>query len=260
MHPRNRHALAAALAFALAGTGCFRPGPATVPLRTLDYAEAAPGARCLVVFLPGRGDGPEDYARHGFPRRLRESGSGCAAIGVDAHLGYYFEGSIVDRLREDVIAPARARGEEIWLVGISLGALGSLLYARDHPGEVAGIVALAPFLGPDEVVREVAAGGGLGRWRPAEPPERKDLRGIWAWLGGYAAAQPDRPPLFLGWGKSDSFARANRLAAEVLPPGRVFTVEGGHTWRAWRRLWEAALDTGELPGTAGALPRTGGRR
>jgi len=131
--------------------GClYRPDPATVPMRTLEISGGSAEPRCLVVFLPGRGDTPEHFVRNGFPEDLQRAGSRCAMRAVDSHLGYFFEKTIVDRLREDVIAPARARGfKEIWLVGISLGGFGSLLYEKEHPGEIAGIVAIAPFLGEE---------------------------------------------------------------------------------------------------------------
>lgn len=213
------------LAVALTATGCFRPGPATVPLRTLEIADGAPGSRCLVVFLPGRGDTPEHFVRNGFPEDLRRAGSRCAMVGVDAHLGYYFEKTVVDRLREDVIAPARERGvEEIWLVGISVGGLGSLLYTKEHPGEIAGIVAIAPYLGD----------------------EKEDFTAFRSWLEERPA--PGDPPLFLIYGKRDRFAGANGELAARLPADHVFQVPGRHTWATWRRGWEAFLGSPWVPG------------
>ncbi len=208
------------LALGLAAAGCLdRPSPATVPMRTLEISGSSPASRCLVVFLPGRGDTPEHFVRNGFPEELRRAGSRCAMIGADSHLGYYFEKTVIDRLREEVIAPARARGvEEIWLVGISLGGFGSLLYEKEHPGEIAGIVAIAPFLGD----------------------EGAEFAAFRSWLEGRPA--PDDPPLFLVYGKGDRFADVNGELAARLPGDHVFQVRGGHTWAAWRRGWGAFLE------------------
>lgn len=239
---------------ALATAGClFRPGPATAPLRTLDVPGGSAESRCLVVFLPGRGDTPEHFVRNGFPGQLRRAGSRCVMMGVDAHLGYYFEKTIIDRLREDVIAPARARGfEEIWLVGISLGGFGSLLYTKDHPDEIAGVVVLAPFLGERELTDEIAAAGGALSWTPREDPREKDFLAFWAWLKGYrsstAGTDAEHPPLFLAYGTGDRFAGPNGLLADLLPADHVFQVAGGHTWAAWRRAWGAFLESQWVPG------------
>ena len=37
-----------------------------------------------------------------------------------------------------------------------------------------------------------------------------------------------------------------------LPPERVFTAQGGHDWRTWRRLWTEWLARGPLPRAATA--------
>jgi pimeloyl-ACP methyl ester carboxylesterase len=134
--------------------GCARLRPAVVPLRTLELSP--PGShRTLVVFLPGRRDSPEDFRRFRFAELARRSGVLADFVAVDAHPGYYFNKTIVDRLREDILAPARKKYERIWLVGISIGGTGSLLYAAQHPEDVDGIVLLAPFLGNDPVIEEI---------------------------------------------------------------------------------------------------------
>jgi pimeloyl-ACP methyl ester carboxylesterase len=66
-------------------------------------------------------------------------------IAVDAHAGYYLRQTVLERLREDVVAPARAAGyEKARLVGISLGGLGAALYATDHADHLAGLILLLP--------------------------------------------------------------------------------------------------------------------
>jgi pimeloyl-ACP methyl ester carboxylesterase len=226
--------------------GCVRLRPATAPLRTVSYPGASP-SRTLVVLLPGRRDSPEDFGRERFPEMAARAGARVDMVAVDAHLAYYYNRTIVDRLREDVIGPARKRYDRIWLVGISIGGTGSLLYAAEHPEDVDGIVALAPFLGEDEVIAEVRSAGGPRGWKPPEPLAPDDFqRRLWSWLTRYGKGSQGQIPLYLGYGRSDSFAPANGMLGEVLPPERVFTAPGGHAWRAWRDLWEQFLRTGAL--------------
>src|SRR6266850_2492362 len=95
-----------------------------------------------------------------------------------------------------------------------LGGLGSLALAERHPDAAAGIVAIAPYLGEPDLVREIEAAGGLARWNgePSEP----DLRGLWGWLRGYATGA-ERPPLWLAYGEADRYAYGHRLLASALP-------------------------------------------
>lgn len=233
-------------------TGCAALRPATVPLRTVDLARTAHGSshgtgRCLAVLLPGRLDDPEQFARAGFARAVASRGMAVDLIAVDTHLGYFRARSVVERLRADVIAPARAAGyDTIWIVGTSLGGLGGLLYLRDHPEDLAGVLALAPYLGETAVIAEIERAGGPTAWQPPSVLADSDVgRELWSWLGPWSSgAQP--VPLHLGWGTADAFDRANRMLARALPPGRVYTDPGGHDWAVWERLWEAFLDRNPL--------------
>jgi pimeloyl-ACP methyl ester carboxylesterase len=235
----------------LLSAGCARLRPTPVPLRTVSY----PGPpevnqpRTLVVLLPGRRDSPEDFGRFDFPELAARAGAQVDMVAVDAHLGYYYKRTIVDRLHEDVIAPARQRYDRIWLAGISLGGTGSLLYTAQYPEDVDGILLLAPFLGEEKVIDEVAAAGGLTGWQPPETLAPDDFQHrMWVWLKeeGVQGRIPLNIPLYLGYGRSDDFARANGLLGKELPPERVFVVPGGHDWQAWRAAWEAFLKTGAL--------------
>jgi len=237
---RLRIPCAVAVALALAGCLPFLK-PARVPMRTLELARG--DGECLVVLLPGRFGGPRDFVRAGFAERMRERGLGFDLLAVDAHLGYYRHRSVVDRLRADVIAPASAAGyREIWLAGVSLGGLGSLLYARNHAEDLAGVLALAPFLGDRDLVAEIRGQGGLRAWHASEDD---DFRKLWSWLQSYLGT-PSQVPIHLGYGTDDDLAPAAELLAAALPEERVYTRPGGHDWKAWGKLWEDFLDRGDV--------------
>jgi pimeloyl-ACP methyl ester carboxylesterase len=210
---------------ALLSSGCPQLRPATVPLRTIEIEPGAPGTRSLIVLLPGRRDSPEDFERFGWGELARKAGVEARIVAADAHMGYYRKRTILERLREDVIAPAQAQGvDKIWLAGISLGGTGSILYSIEHPEDVRGITLFAPYLGEEE---------------PRSSPDFQQR--MWDWF----KAGPTTP-IYLGWGTEDDFAPMNGLLGKTLPPERVFTTPGGHDWRTWTKLWERFLETEAL--------------
>jgi len=229
----------------IASCAAFRPTP--VPIRQVEIT-AAPHGHCLVVLLPGRFSKPEDFSREGFAEAVATRELPIDLIAVDAHLGYYRKRTVIDRLHTDVIAPARAAGyESVWLVGTSLGGLGTLLYLRDHPDDLSGAIALAPFLGKDDAIQEITAAGGPTRWKPPANIASGDVgRELWSWL--VSGERNTDVPLYLGWGSKDNLGPANRLLAELLPAERVLTIEGGHDMPTWKRLWGDVLDRGEVCG------------
>ena len=234
-----RRAAAARLAQHFPSAVALLPSVSPLPTRRLSGAGQAGE---LLVCLPGISDFAEDFARAGFADAARQSGWAAEVVAADAHFGYYARRTLLDRLRQDLILPARDAGRgRVWLAGVSMGGLGALLYARHHPEDVAGVIALAPYLGEADLVREIAAAGGARAWRPGERSAGTafPLRDLWAWLRD--AATPGRPAIHLACGAEDRFAPANRLLGALLPADRVLIAPGGHDWRTWRRLWAEVL-------------------
>ncbi len=247
---------------ALLAVGCGGLRKTTVPLATsLEKSSCTRNADTLLVMLPGLYSTPDEFEREGFVQAVRDNRVAADVMLVDAHIGYYNDKTILERLSTDVVAPARGQGyRHIWFVGISLGGFGSLLYAQTHPGDLAGVVALAPYLGERVLSTDIANAGGLAQWKgplsdaPGSTPRTPNETQLWQWLRGYAGFTDTagaRPPLYLGYGVDDRFAFSHRLLAGALPPARVFTTEGGHDWPEWRRLWQRVLPTLPLPGCPG---------
>lgn len=233
---------------ALAGCSLFlRPTPTPIPTRAPLLESQAP-AETLVVFLPGRGGSMTDFEREGFPAAMRDAGVRADIVTVDAHLGYYFNRTVLERLQADVIQPARKRGyRRIVLVGVSLGGLGALLNDRDHPGSVDAIVLLGPYLGKDRRLFErIVTAGGPATWAAEREPGAGGVEEqIWTFLGQKAAGLP---PTWLLCGRSDSLGDGHRLLATLLPPSRVRTIAGAHDWATWRALWRQVCAEAELFG------------
>lgn len=239
---------------AILATGCVNLRSTSAPMYTqADASQCVARADMLIVMLPGVYSYPEEFAREGFVKAVQDSRIAADVVRVDAHLGYYEKNAFVERLRQDVIAPAKARGyRAIWIFGISLGGFGGLIYAQEHPEDIAGVVALAPYLGAATISDEVAKAGGLMRWsasaNPAGDERSRRETALWASLKRYGSPSATTlPQLWLGYGNADRFAPSNGLLGAVLPPERVFTTDGGHDWAPWLRLWKSALATLPAP-------------
>jgi pimeloyl-ACP methyl ester carboxylesterase len=232
---------------------CARWFPAPVPMRSVEWAQPAakPRARCLVVFLPGMGDDAEDFDRQGFVAELNHHRLSVDMVAANATLGYYARGTFPERLATDVVGPARARGyEQVWLIGVSLGGLGTVYYARAHAADVTGVLALAPYLGESELIDEIHAQGGLARWQG--PPKVHVLnddnyqREIWRWLQAVTRGQEPGPNIYLGYGRADKLARQDELLAAVLPEGHTYVIDGAHDWTTWKVLFGRFLQSSDF--------------
>jgi pimeloyl-ACP methyl ester carboxylesterase len=240
---RSLRCIAALLVLALFGCG---PPAATIPLPSLRYPSGHGQPTTAVLLLPGRYSRARDFAAHGFVEAVRERGLNVELLAVDAHLGYYLqEGyrSLPARLHEDVVLPAMARGcRQVWLVGTSLGALGSVAYAKRYPAAVAGMVLLGAYLGEEPILGEIGRAGGLSAWIAAGSVGYPYEVRTWQWLKRYPELRPPLPELYLGYGERDPYLGASRLLAPALPPDRVLTApDGGHDWDTWLGLWQRFL-------------------
>lgn len=235
--PARRVAVVALASLLVAGCAWWRPAPA--PLVTEVFAVGNRGESAYALLLPGRGDRPSDFQRAGFPQALVDAGFPGEIVGADAHLRYYLKRTAIPRLREDVIVPRYPR--KPWIVGVSMGGLGALLYEKEHPDTAAGLVLLAPFVGDRKLVREIKAAGGLASWEPGAIGPDDWQRELWAWIkdGGLA-----RVPVYLAWGASDRFAEGDALLASMLPAERVVEIPGGHTWWTWKPAFLELLQRG----------------
>ena len=230
----------------LAGCG-YLPREAVVPMPALAQpASPTQRADVLAVMLPGAYDTPRDFIRHGFVKAMREQRYAVDVLLADAHLRYIENGSMVARLHDDIVRPAREAGyARIWLVGISLGGLASLALTMQHPQLIDGVVAIAPYLGSPQTLQQVAAAGGAERYA-AQPHDPNDLEAaLWTWLGRTDAAQ--RNALHLYTGSADRFIAAHHLLAALLPRDHVVEVPGGHDWPPWEQLWQRWLARAPWP-------------
>ncbi|UJR80214.1 alpha/beta fold hydrolase [Sandaracinus amylolyticus] len=242
----------------MSGCGYLLRSPSRpVPALHYHWGSAEARASCLLVLLPGFFDDPDAFEREGVVDQVHRARPTCDVVAMSLHLYDYRDESVVDRVHEDVVLEARRRGyRQVWLVGISMGALAAVLTAREHPEDIDGLVLVSPYLGTPGFAarfeRELARHGGLVAWARATPdrPCRisrvlHDPRPVWRWLAGYGSHPERMPPLWLAFGRDDRFAVAQRLLAGEVAPDHRIVVEGRHDWATWRRITQDVV--AELP-------------
>jgi len=206
----------------------------------LEPAREAGSAPALMMgLLTGTYSEPEDFVREGFPQALRAHGIPAEVVMAEVRAAWVADGSIVERIEQHVVGPARARGHSrIWLAGISLGALAALGYAARHARSVEGIALISPYPATREVLREVEQAGGLEHWAPGIPEAGDIEREAWRWLATRGAGDP---AVLCYYASGDRFAEGQRRMAATLAPSCARELPGGHDWTAWRALWDAFL-------------------
>lgn len=233
MKPRLRALLSF---FAIVLSACGIAPPTEIPIPTIPTDRTQGDSSTLLVMLPGRGDRASAFVDAGF---LETSGEAdFDVVAVDAHFGYYMKRNLMPRLHEDVIQPARDAGyESVWLLGVSMGGLGSLLYASEHPDNIDGVILLAPYLGDPNLAMEIQAAGGLASWNPGDSKFKDHEVAVWAWLKESRASN-NPVPVILGFGRDDKFAGFYAPLQDSIDGITVYERDGAHNWTTWRALWQ----------------------
>jgi pimeloyl-ACP methyl ester carboxylesterase len=203
-------------------------------------AQPTAAAPTLMVWLPGAYHTAQDFLAAGFAAAVQTRRLALDLKFVDMDLQHLGDRSVLQRVRSDMVLPARAAGVSIWLGGISLGGLFALDYAASYPDELDGLCLLAPYLGNRMLTAEIAQAPGLAAWQPGELAETDEERRIWRYIKNRRA---DSRPLYLGFGQADRFSAAHELLAATLPADAVDVIAGDHQWSTWARLWENFLDS-----------------
>ena len=226
--------------------GCEFVRSASAPVSAWHLrSEASRASSCLLVVLPGIGDSMQTLVDERVADLWSEAEESCDLVLLDAHFTYYREGNLSERVRDDVLIAARARGyETVWLIGLSIGGYGALWAARENPELVDGVVLIAPMIGvpprADAAVAEIRGAGGLDAWTVADlgVPRHplREPRTLWAWLREATRSPATHPEIHLLFGQSDRAAPAMEVLAEALPEDRTIRRPGGHEWSTWRVL------------------------
>jgi pimeloyl-ACP methyl ester carboxylesterase len=211
-------------------SGCYYMQNLTVPLETVQHlASESNRSERLLVFLPGLGDGVKVFSKQGLVDEVRSFSADIDIVAVNTHLKYFESRTVVDRLVEDVLIPARARGyKSISIVGISLGGFGALLILKHRPDLVDSVGLISPYLGDkryyDYLLQE-----------PFVESAIAEQRNLWPWLTRLNSET--YPRIYLAYGTEDKFAIPGELLAAMLPKSNQVTVKGKHRWNTFTRAF-----------------------
>lgn len=236
------------IAVVLCITALFSCAPRTViPLRTIVY-EQVPHKDGLLVYLPGLGDSITVLQGNGLIDSIRAYAPSFDVIAADVNYGYYADRTFHERVTEDIIGPAQARGyRRIWFLGNSMGGVGSQIYAWKHPGVIEGMILLGPYTTSKGPVQEIIKAGGLAAWSiPAKVKENDWERPLWQWHKECINGGPGCPRIYIAYGVEDRLAPGIRLLEQALPKGNVVALDGGHDWPVWKEGLMRLLWTGIL--------------
>lgn len=231
------------------------------PLQSLTY-QLDDSARQpnLLVMIRGLGAGSGVFAQQGLIDEVRELQLPFDVVAPDTHFGYYQAKTFEQRLKDDVIDPARRQGyRQIWLAGFSMGGLGALIYLRSYPEDIDGVLLTSPFLGWPGIHSEIRQAGGISEWRRNASSSQNWERMIWRWISEQDFRS--QVPIWLGYGENDILTLAGPpLLATALPEERVFTVPGNHNVSTFKKLFRrrlAMLASFSLPGP---FPESSGKQ
>ncbi len=141
-------------------------------------------------------------------------------------------------LESQMLAPARAQYDDVWLGGISRGGHLALSCLAAGSGVVSGLCLLAPYAGSRITSNRIERSGGLKNWQPTSEQLLDPEFRLWNWL-----KNPVWPRhVFLGYGVEDRFADGMHRLASCSAGAELHTVPGAHDWAAWLPLWERFLE------------------
>jgi pimeloyl-ACP methyl ester carboxylesterase len=224
--------------------GCAARGDVTKPIPT-QFVTSPQKAQRVVVMLPGRGDDLGGLQKRDTAQIIQQEWPDADVILVGLTMPFYTSGVASRRLHDEVMAPLKGRGyKQIWLAGISLGGMGTLLYDHDYPGEVDGMLLLSPYLGKDDVQREIRDAGGLAKWNPGpEQPVGPNnfTRELWRSIKQWSDNPSRRNSVWLAYGDKERLREPIELMSPQLPADHVLMLPGHHNWKLWNPAMHALL-------------------
>jgi hypothetical protein len=192
----------------------------------------------LVVVLAEISDTVGELKRAGIAEAIQRGMPDADVELIAMPLPFTSKGQPANNIHNDIVQPAKSRGyREIYLAGVSKGALEAIMYEREHRGEIQGLVLISPVIGKDALINEIEDAGRLSTWNPGALPREIDRhaapREAWrhmkSWIGDRARTRN----VWLICGQDDPASPTAKIIADVLPRRNVVFLPGNRDWKAW---------------------------
>ena len=234
------------LSFSLSIFSCTPNSDVNEPVELL-WDKLGEKTNSLIIFLPGLYDTAEIFKEEQFFTIARKAGIKADMVAASIHIDHLLQEMMVERIEVDILKQAKKAGyNNIWLVGVSLGGLNSLLFYRKHHKEICGVVVLAPYLADKDLTKELKLAGGIKNWHPKSVIDKEvinqQLQFLWVWL----KEQDNKNTLsqiYIGYGDKDKYAEANEFLVARLDKKNVTVISGAHEWKTGQILWQKQLSS-----------------
>ncbi|MDH5408863.1 MAG: alpha/beta fold hydrolase [Gammaproteobacteria bacterium] len=231
--------------FNLPLVGCSFLPESVIPLKSISQPAPKP-SDTLVVFLPGLADDEQTFVKEKFFSAVSDRKKNIDLMAVHTHIGYLLDGTYAERIKEDVILPARKKGyKKIWLVGVSLGGFISVNYLRQQPDDVTGLILFGPFLGQEGQLKEIKKQGGVLKWQPEDVESLSKTLSLWYWFKQNQKKYLKN--IYVNYGDKDKLAYGIKMFSPLINKSHITEIKGIHGWKTWRELWHMLLDSKTSP-------------
>ena len=196
----------------------------------------------LIIFFPGLYDTADKFKDEKFFLIARKAGIKADMVSANINVFHLVNNMMIKRIETDVLQHAKEVGyKNIWLVGVSLGGLNSLLFYTKHERNICGVVTLSPFVANTPLIDDLKNAKEIKYWQPGSVDNKltleKKLRFLWVWLK-QQSLNNNLKQIYLGYGKQDRFAEAIKLFENILDKNNIVYVEGEHNWETGQKIWQ----------------------
>lgn len=199
----------------------------------------------LIIFFPGLYDTAEKFKDEEFFSIARKAGIKADMVSANVNVFHLIKEKVIERIESDVFQQAKSDGyKNIWLVGVSLGGLNSLLFYRKHSRDICGVVTLAPYVANTPLINDLKNAKDINNWQPISIDDKsvleQKLQILWLWLKEQSLKNNLRA-VYLGYGNQDRYIDAIELFGKVLHKNNIINIEGGHNWDTSQKIWQKQL-------------------